>query len=46
VEVYERMQAQVEPIGRPYIRVDTSRELGPALEEVVAALSSPQGRGE
>jgi DegV family protein with EDD domain len=46
VEVYERMQAQVEPIGRPYIRVDTSRELGPALEEVLAALSSPQGRGE
>jgi len=44
-EVYERMQAQVEPIGRPHIRVDTSRDLAPALEAVVRALSSPQEAG-
>ncbi len=44
-EVYAHMQGQVEPIGRPHIRVDTSRDLSPALEEVVRALSSPQDGG-
>ncbi len=37
-EVYERMRQQAEPIERQHLVVDTSRSIGPALEEVVREL--------
>ena len=38
-EVYDRMRREVEPIERPHIRVDTSGEIGPALEDVLRQLA-------
>ncbi len=37
--VYERMQSQVEPIGRPHLRVDTSQDVSPVVDEIVRSLS-------
>lgn len=36
--VYDRMKREAEPIERPHMRVDTSEDLEPALEEVVRRL--------
>lgn len=36
--VYDRMRREAEPIERPHIRVDTSKELEPALLEVLRRL--------
>lgn len=45
--VYERMRRSMEPIGRPYLEVDTSRDLEPLLPELVRAIlqGAPQGIG-
>jgi len=40
VEVYDRMRSEVEPIRRPHVTVDTSKDTAPALDEVVRTLSS------
>jgi predicted kinase len=34
-EVYERMQHDVEPIGRPHISVDTSADIEPAITAIL-----------
>lgn len=34
-EVYERMQRDVEPIGRPHISVDTSADIEPAIAAIL-----------
>lgn len=34
-DVYERMRFSQEPISRPHYRVDTTRDIGPALDRVV-----------
>jgi predicted kinase len=39
--VYERMRRQMEPIGRPYLEVDTSRDLEALLPELVQAIRQP-----
>lgn len=39
VEVYDRMRKEAAPIERPHIRVDTSRDIGPALERVLQQLA-------
>jgi DegV family protein with EDD domain len=38
--VYNKMKAETEPIDRPHIVVDTSKEIEPALEEVLRQLES------
>jgi DegV family protein with EDD domain len=43
VAVYDRMKREAEPIERPHIRVDTSKELEPALQEVLRRLESVRG---
>ena len=37
-EVYERMRQQIEPIPEPHLIVDTSQDIGPALDELVREL--------
>jgi DegV family protein with EDD domain len=37
-EVYERMREAVEPIGRPHLRVDSTADIGPAIEHVLKAM--------
>ncbi len=37
-EVYQRMREQAEPLPQPHIRVDTSRDIEPALEAVLRQL--------
>ena len=37
--VYSRMKSEVEPVGRPCITVDTSRDITPALEAVLQQLN-------
>ncbi len=44
VDVYDRMKREAEPIQRLHITVDTSRDIAPAIEEVVRTLSSGSGR--
>jgi len=43
--VYERMQRQMEPIGRPYLEVDTSQDLEALLPQLVRAIhqAAPSG---
>ena len=36
-EVYARMKAEYEEIGRPHMVVDTSQDLEPALEEILSS---------
>ena len=36
--VYERMQGDVEPIGRPHINVDTSADIEPAIAAILQPL--------
>jgi predicted kinase len=38
LDVYERMRAQDEPIGRPHIVVDTSADIEPSVEAVLREL--------
>lgn len=40
VEVFEKMRGDVEPIRRRHVSVDTSKDLRPALDKVVALLQS------
>jgi DegV family protein with EDD domain len=40
VAVYNRMRRDWEPIERPHVRVDTSQELEPAIEEVLRRLAN------
>jgi len=42
--VYDRMRREAEPIARPHIRVDTSKDLEPALQEVLCRLESVSER--
>ena len=44
VAVYDRMRREAEPIERPHIRVDTSKDLEPALQEVLRRLGSVSER--
>ncbi len=44
VPVYDRMRREAEPIERPHIRVDTSKDLEPALQEVLRSLESVSER--
>jgi DegV family protein with EDD domain len=44
VAVYDRMRREAEPIERPHIRVDMSKDLKPALQEVLRRLSSVSNR--
>lgn len=37
-EVYERMRQQAEPIQQPHLVVDTSQDIGPALDKLVGEL--------
>ena len=37
--VYQRMRRSEEPIGRGHITVDTSREIGPAVDKVVREIT-------
>jgi len=39
-EVYDKMRAEVEPVRRPHITVDTSKDIGPALDKILAALQA------
>jgi predicted kinase len=39
-EVYEKMLADVEPLPQKDLRVDTSRDVGAALDKVAALLQS------
>ena len=41
-EVYERMQLDVEPIGRPHISVDTSADIEPAIAAILQQLEEPR----
>jgi len=41
-EVYERMQRDVEPIGRPHISVDTSADIEPAIATILQQLEEPR----
>ncbi|HEU5323887.1 MAG TPA: DegV family protein, partial [Methylomirabilota bacterium] len=38
--VYDRMKGEAEPISRPHIAVDTSRDIDPALEAVLQRLNA------
>jgi predicted kinase len=40
-EVYERMQRDVEPIGRPHINVDTSADIEPAIAAILQQIAEP-----
>ena len=40
-EVYERMQRDVEPIGRPHINVDTSADIEPAIATILQQIEEP-----
>ncbi len=40
-EVYERMQRDVEPIGRPHISVDTSADIEPAIAAILQQIEEP-----
>ncbi len=40
-EVYERMQRDVEPIGRPHISVDTSADVEPAIAAILQQIEEP-----
>jgi hypothetical protein len=40
-EVYERMQRDVEPIGRAHISVDTSADIEPAIAAILQQLEEP-----
>jgi DegV family protein with EDD domain len=44
VTVYNRMRREAEPIERQHIRVDTSQQLEPALQEIVRRLKSMSER--
>ncbi len=44
VPVYDRMRREAEPIDRPHIRVDTSKDLEPALQKVLRRLESVSER--
>ncbi len=37
-EVYEKMRDEAEPIERPHIAVDTSKDIGPAVDKIVREL--------
>ncbi len=39
-EVYDKMRAEVEPVRRPHLVVDTSQDIAPALDKIVAALQA------
>lgn len=39
-EVYSKMKADMDPIERPHLRVDTSRDIEPALAEVLRQLEN------
>ena len=41
--VYNRMKSEVEPIERPHITVDTSKDIAPALEAVLQQISVSRG---
>jgi predicted kinase len=40
-EVYERMQRDAEPIGRPHISVDTSADIEPAIAAILRQIAEP-----
>lgn len=40
-EVYERMQRDVEPIGRPHISVDTSADIETAIAAILQQIAEP-----
>lgn len=40
LEVYEKMRADVEPIRRRHVSVDTSKEIGPAVDRITTLLQS------
>jgi predicted kinase len=40
-EVYERMQHDVEPIGRPHISVDTSADIEPVIAAILQQIEQP-----
>jgi len=40
-EVYERMQRDVEPIGRPHISVDTSADIEPTIAAILQQIEEP-----
>lgn len=44
VAVYDRMSREAEPIERPHVRVDTSKDISPALQEVVRTLGGVSER--
>jgi DegV family protein with EDD domain len=44
VAVYDRMRREAEPIERPHIPVDTSKDLEPALQEVLRMLETVSKR--
>lgn len=40
LEVYEKMREEAEPIRRRHVTVDTSRDIGPAVDRITALLQS------
>lgn len=40
LEVYDKMRADAEPVRRPHIVVDTSKDVGPALDKILAELQA------
>lgn len=40
LDVYERMLADAEPIRRRHVSVDTSKDLGPAVDKIIRDLSA------
>lgn len=40
LDIYEKMRADAEPIRRRHLSVDTSKELGPAVDKIVRHLSA------
>lgn len=40
VEVYERMRSESERLTKKHVSVDTSREIGPAVDKIVSLLQS------
>jgi predicted kinase len=42
--VFQKLAAAAEPVAPPFIAVDTSLDVGPALNQVAAALERPAGQ--
>jgi hypothetical protein len=40
LEVHRRMREDMQRIGRPHLRVDTSKDIGPAVDNIVRQLQS------